>query len=156
MHTHKTIISVMATEQVELRSHVWKHHASANTTTIAPAKEVLDIVHFHYAWILFVLFLAAFVTNSILKVDQPSADGKGPVLLGPGGKPLPQSARKLKEERERRQKLLDFSPGRKVVFLYLAIGILGTFVANGTEIVIHALTKSENGWWCGKEMAVSI
>lgn len=145
----------MAGERVELSSHSWKHNGTSNTTTPVPqAQIILDLVHFHYTWILFVIFLIAFVVNSILTAE-PTAEADGPVLLGPGGKPLPRSARKARDERERRLKLKDFSPGRKVVFLYLAAGLLATFVANGTEVVIHALTKAENGWWCGKEMAVS-
>ena len=141
----------MAGERVELSSHSWPNGTSNGTST---PKEILDVVHFHYAWVLFAIFLVAFVANSILTAE-PSSESNEPVLLGPGGKPLPRSARKAKEEREKRKKLKDFSPGRKVIFLYLAAGLLATFVANGANIVVHALTKSENGWWCGKEMAVS-
>jgi hypothetical protein len=101
------------------------------------------------------VFLTAFVTNSILSTER-SAESKGPVLLGPGGKPLPPSvARKNKEEREKKKKLKDFSRGRKLLFLYLSIGLLATFVANGVNIIVHALTASENGWWCGEPTAVS-
>jgi hypothetical protein len=117
--------------------------------------DLLDVVHLHYAWVLFVVFIAAYVTNIILAAE-PSSEAKGPVLLGPGGKPLPRSvARKKKEERERRKKLKDFSRGRKLLFLYLSIGLLATFVVNAINIIIHALTKSENGWWCGEATAVS-
>lgn len=144
----------MADAIVELSSHAWKHHGTSNQTTVSPAKDLLDVVHFHYAWILFLIFMVSFVATSILTAETAKA-ANGPILLGPGGKPLPASARKVKEERERRQKLIEFSPGRQTVFKYLAAAILGTFLANGFEVVIHALTKSENGWWCGKEMAVS-
>jgi ATP-binding cassette, subfamily B, vacuolar membrane transporter HMT1/ACLQ len=117
--------------------------------------DLLELVHFHYAWVLFVVFLVAFVTNSILSTE-PSSESKGPVLLGPGGKPLPRSvARKNKEEREKKKKLKDFSRGRKLLFLYLSAGLLATFVANAINIIVHALTKSEKGWWCGEATAVS-
>ena len=145
----------MAAERVELSSHSWKHNGTMNSTTTVPeAQRIREVVHFHYAWVLFVIFLTAFIAFTVLTV-APVAQANGPVLLGPGGKPLPQSARKAKEERERRLKLKEFSPGRKDIFLYFSAALLGTFVANGIEIVIHALTKAENGWWCGKEMAVS-
>ena len=115
--------------------------------------ELLDIIHFHYAWFLGLVFLVAFFANSILSAERLAA-AKETVLLGPGGKPLPGSARKSREERERK-KLLDFTPGRKQVFLCLSIGLLGTFVASGTNIVLHALYAKETVWWCGEPTAVS-
>lgn len=138
----------MAGGRLELSSNFGYHGAEVLTT-------LLDSVHFGYAWVLFVVFLVAFVTNSILSVE-PSSQSKEPALTGPGGKPLPQSsARKSKEEREKRKKLKDFSPGRKLLFLYLSVGLLATFVGNGACIVIHALTSIDNDWWCGEATAVS-
>ncbi len=138
----------MAGESVELSSPLGVNGTFTET-------DLLDVVHLHYAWVLFVVFIAAFVTNSILAAE-PSSESKGPVLLGPGGKPLPPSAaRKNKEERERKKKLKDFSRGRKLLFLYLSIGLLATFVVNAINIIVHALTKSENGWWCGEATSVS-
>ena len=136
----------MAGEGVELSSHGGSNGTSTTAATI------LDVLHFHYAWVLFVVFLVAFVANSVLSAE-PSSESKEPILTGPGGKPLPRSARKTKEEREG-TKLKDFSHGRKVLFIYLSAGLLATFVANAANIVIHALTKSENGWWCGEATAV--
>lgn len=136
----------MAGGKLELSSNFGNHGIDATTV-------LLDVVHFNYAWVLFVVFLVAFVANSILSAE-PSSESKDPVLTGPGGKPLPQSsARKSKEERDRRKKLKDFSPGRKLLFLYLSVGLLATFVGNGANIVIHALTQSD--WWCGEATAVS-
>jgi hypothetical protein len=140
----------MAGEGVELSSK----SGPGGTSTPAAILLLLDVVHFHYAWVLFVVFLAAFIANSILSAE-PSSESKEPVLLGPGGKPLPRSTRKTKEEREKK-KLKDFSPGRKLLFFYLSAGLLATFVANAANIIIHALTESENGgWWCGEATAVS-
>jgi len=135
----------MAGEGAELSSRLWSN--GTYTTTIS----ILDPVHFHIAWTLFVVFLGVYVATSILSAE-PSPESKEPVLTGPGGKPLPRSARKTREERERK-KLKDFSPGRKQFFFYLSIALLGTFIANGTTIVLHALT--EEGWWCGQSLAVS-
>jgi hypothetical protein len=42
-----------------------------------------------------------------------------------------------------------------LLFLYLSIGLLATFVANAINIIVHALTASEDGWWCGEATAVS-
>jgi len=142
----------MAGERVELSSHSGSNGTSTITDLLT---DLLDVIQFNYAWVLFVVFLVAFVVNSILSAE-PSSESKEPVLLGPGGKPLPRSAaRKSKEERDKRKKLKDFSPARKQLFLYLSAGLLATFVANGVNIIVHALTESENGWWCGKATAVS-
>jgi hypothetical protein len=138
----------MAGERVELSSH----SGFNGTSTVT---ELLDVVQFNYPWVLFVVFLVAFFANSILSAE-PSSESKEPLLLGPGGKPLPRSvARKNKEERDKKKKLKDFSPVRNLLFLYLSAALLATFVANGANIIVHALTKSENGWWCGKSTAVS-
>jgi hypothetical protein len=142
----------MAGERVELSSHSGFHGTSTGTSLLT---EVVDVVHFNYPLVLFVVFSVAFVANSVLSAE-PSSESKEPVLLGPGGKPLPRSAaRKSKEERDKKKKLKDFSRGRKLLFLYLSAGLLATFVANGVNIIVHALTKSEKHWWCGKATAVS-
>lgn len=149
----------MAGDPVDMSSQLWWLNGTNGThgpnKTVTPTEELLNVVHFNYAWVLFVVFLTAFVTNSVLTAE-PSSESKEPVLTGPGGKPLPRSARKYKEELQKRKKLKDFSPVRKALFLYLSAGILATFVANGANIVIHALTDdSEEGWWCGEATAVS-
>jgi hypothetical protein len=119
--------------------------------TLAPTTPLLDVVHFNYAWFLGLIFLVAFIANSFLSAQPAAAESKEPVLLGPGGKPLPR--RKSKEEREKKA-LEDFGPGRLQVFLYLSAALLATFVAHGFNIVVHALVEEE-GWWCGEATAVS-
>jgi len=137
----------MAGEGFELSSSVDVHNGTAT------AEVLLDLTHFNYPWVLLAIFLVAFVTNSVLTAE-PSSDSIEPVVTGPGGKPLPRSAKKSKEEREKR-KLEDFSPGRKLVFIWLSAGVITTLVANAFNIVVHALTNRENGWWCGEATAVS-
>jgi hypothetical protein len=120
----------------------------------SPPALLLDVVHFHFPWVLLLIFLVAFVVNSIASAES-SAEATGPVVTGPGGKPLPRSTKKRKEEQERlRRKRLDFSPIRKLVFYYLSAGVIVSFLANATSIVIHALTKRDEGWWCGEATAV--
>lgn len=136
----------MAGDRVE--SSPW-YNGTNGTSTV---QELVDVVHFNYAWVLFVVFMIAFVTNSVLTAE-PSSESREPILTGPGGKPLPRSARKYKEELQRRKKLKDFSPVRKVLFQYLSAALLATFVANGANVVVHALSTEE--WWCGKAKAVS-
>jgi thiosulfate reductase cytochrome b subunit len=137
----------MAGEMTESTSALTQH----GYTTIV---KVLRVVHFYDAWVLFFVFIVAFVTNSILSAEE-EAESEQKVLLGPGGKPLPMSAgRKAKEERAKRKKLEEFSPVRKLVFLYLSVGLLFTYLSNGAAITLHVLTN-DTPWWCGKSTAVS-
>jgi len=98
--------------------------------------------------------LLAFTAHSIWTAESTD-DSAEPILTGPGGKPLPQSARKSEEEK-RKRKSQDFSPVRKLLFLWLSAGILATFLGNAINIVVHALDKRENGWWCGEATAIYI
>ncbi|PQE15591.1 Heavy metal tolerance protein [Rutstroemia sp. NJR-2017a BBW] len=125
-----------------------------NGTGTDTSTRILDLVHFNYPWVLLVVFLLAFTAHSILTAESTD-DSAEPILTGPGGKPLPRSARKTEEEK-RKRKSQDFSPVRKLLFLWLSAGILATFLGNAINIVVHALDKRENGWWCGEATAIYI
>ncbi|TVY58761.1 ABC transporter aclQ [Lachnellula suecica] len=146
----------MAGERVELSSNHWLNGTYVYNGT-STTEHILKIVQANYAWLLFVVFLTVFVTNTVLTAEH-SSESNEPILTGPGGKPLPRSARKYKEELQRRKKLEDFSPARKAAFLYLSAGVLATFLANGANIVVHALSMRDgkNGWWCGQATAVYV
>ena len=83
--------SIMAGEEVE-----WTPQAGSNATTTGMGP-LLNAVQFHYPWVLAVVFLSAFVANSVLTAE-PSSGSQLPTITGPGGKPLPRSAAKYKEE----------------------------------------------------------
>jgi hypothetical protein len=122
--------------------------------TATPCVVLLEVVHFHFPWVLLLLFIVAYMVHSVATAES-SAEPAGPTVTGPGGKPLPRSAKKREEEEERlRRKRQDFSPLRKLVFYYLSTGVIVTFVANAANIVFHALTYREDGWWCGEATAV--
>ncbi|ESZ98407.1 putative Heavy metal tolerance protein [Sclerotinia borealis F-4128] len=125
----------------------------SNGTGTYTTATILDLTHFNYPWILLVVFLASFITHSILTAEY--SDESGPMLTGPGGKPLPRSVRKTKQDRDK-LKSQDFSPVRKLLFLWLSAGILVTFLGNAINIVVHALDKRENGWWCGEATAIYV
>ncbi|KAM3083677.1 ATP-binding cassette-type vacuolar membrane transporter Hmt1 [Clarireedia jacksonii] len=129
-------------------------HTNGTGTGTDISTRILDLVHFNYPWVLLVVFLVAFIAHSIL-IAESADDSAEPILTGPGGKPLPRSARKSEEER-RKRKLQDFSPVRKLLFLWLSAGILATFLGNAINIVVHALDRRENGWWCGEATAIYI
>jgi len=136
----------MAGGGVELRSDFGSNGTTQSITA------VLNVVQFNYPWVLLVIFLVAFVANSVLTAE--SSTTVEPIVTGPGGKPLPRSNKKSKEERERR-KLKDFSPIRKLIFVWLSAAVIITFVGNAVNIVAHALDEREEGWWCGEAPAVS-
>lgn len=125
----------------------------SNGTGTYTTATILNLTHFNYPWVLLVVFLISFITHSILTAE--SSDETGPMLTGPGGKPLPRSARRTKQDKDK-LKLQDFTPIQKLLFLWLSAGILVTFLGNAINIVVHALDKRENGWWCGEATAVSI
>ncbi|KAJ5042860.1 uncharacterized protein L3040_004252 [Drepanopeziza brunnea f. sp. 'multigermtubi'] len=141
----------MAAEAYELSSQLGSQDGASNLST-----KLLNFVHFYSSPALFIIFIVAFVTNSILSAEN-AAESLGPVRLGPGGKPLPRgTARKNEEEREKRKKDKDFSHGRKLFFFYLSAALLATFVANAINIIAHALTDTANGWWCGEAAAIYV
>jgi len=146
----------MAVEQIELSSTLgaYNHHHNGSDTSGGTRTTLLDNVHFNFPWLLVAVYLAAFIIHSIVTAE-PSTESAEPQLTGPGGKPLPRSMRKIRAEWERRKRLQDFSPNRKLVFLWLSAGILATFLGNAINIVVHALTERDSSWWCGEATAVS-
>ena len=113
------------------------------------ASQILLYAHFAYPLIVLVFFLVAFTANSILTVSEVTEPANS---NGPGGKPLP--ANKNTESLRRLQKQqLEVSPLQKVVFNWLSVAVITTFVGNAVNVIVHALT--ERGWWCGESVAVS-
>ena len=145
----------MAAERAELRSGFASHNGTFSTSSLTT---LLAHVHFNYPWIILVIFLTAFISHNVSEIKASSKSIRLPVLLGPGGKPLPQSAKKIKEAQEK-QKKADFSPIRKLVFIWLSTAIILSYVADAVCVVIHALANTEanggTGWWCGEPTAVS-
>ena len=117
------------------------------------AHAVLSSVHYTSPMLLFVVFLAAFVARSIL-VSSRVDDLKPPTEnAGPGGKALPRTNSPAAKKKLQGQ-TLDFSPGRKLLFICLSILLLLTFMANAVIVVFHALTHRTENWWCGQSFVV--
>ncbi|KAH8600493.1 putative heavy metal tolerance protein [Bisporella sp. PMI_857] len=117
----------------------------------ATLHSLLDIIHFNYPWVLAVVFLVAFVIHSIRSAE--SHINNAPVLLGPGGKPLPRTIKKSDRER---YKLEDFSPIRKWAFINISAAVILTYLGNAVNIIVHALAKRDSGWWCGEAKAIYV
>lgn len=124
----------------------WIYNGTSTTTPL------LEVVHFNYPWILIVVFLTAFLINSI-RSSESSRSTTAQILTGPGGKPLPAKVKKSKSEAERLARL-GFSPIRKTIFKYLSVGVVFTFGASFLDVALHAVTERENGWWCGQATVV--
>ncbi|KAL8667541.1 MAG: hypothetical protein Q9168_007245 [Polycauliona sp. 1 TL-2023] len=116
------------------------------------AQSILIYTHFASPIILVVFFLVAFTAHSIAtaSVDSTVKDPKD--QTGPGGKPLPSTARKTSQETI----ALDFSPARKLLFNWLSVGTIATFLANAAVVIAHALVDRKEHWWCGQSVAIYV
>ena len=114
------------------------------------AQTILVYVHFGSPIILILFFLITFTAHSIAtaSVDTSVEDPQG--QTGPGGKPLPKKPRRTSQGSNG----LDFSPARKLLFNWLSVGTIATFVANAVVVITHALVDREENYWCGESVAV--
>jgi hypothetical protein len=111
---------------------------------------VIHYIHIIYPLVLLVLFLGALLAHGILTSSENQTISRPPrTVTGPGGKPLPDT-RSAKNTGERRP---TFSFSQKLAFIWLSAGLLASFLGNGGEIVVHALSKE---WWCGEATVVRI
>ncbi|MCJ1286808.1 hypothetical protein MMC26_006154 [Xylographa opegraphella] len=115
------------------------------------------LVYIHYASpiILLVSFLLVFTVNSIATAAGDSTTAVPTVQTGPGGKPLPQS-KSQRAKAQRKLLVLDFSPRRKLLFDWISLGVILTFVANAIGVISHALLDREHNWWCGPHVAIYV
>lgn len=122
------------------------------TASTENAQNILTYLHFGSPILLLIFFLAAFTAHSIATASpDASVRARAPQnQTGPGGKPLPASKKTAKK-----QDVLDFSPARKLLFNWLSVGTIATFIGNATVVILHALVDREDHWWCGESVAVS-
>jgi hypothetical protein len=114
------------------------------------AKGVLVFLDHSYPIILLFYFLIFFLVHSVLSAPKEEYE-EAETKLGPGGRPLPKNKKKT----ARLPELPDFGPRKKALFNWLSLGLLFTFVADTALVVVHAIAKREENWWCGQHAAVS-
>ena len=119
------------------------------------ADAILLYIHYASPIILLVSFLLVFTVNSIATAAGDYTTAAPAVQTGPGGKPLPQS-KSQKAKAQRKILVLDFSPRRKLLFDWISLGVILTFVANAIIVISHALLDREHKWWCGPHVAVCL
>ena len=117
------------------------------------AQDIMVYTHYASPIILLVFFLVAFTAHSILTAPKEDVVQAEPSQTGPGGKPLPRtSSPTAKAAREK--KALDFSPSRKLLFTWLSVGVVLTFLGNAATVIVHAVLDRKDNWWCGQAVVV--
>lgn len=126
---------------------------STASSSLGAAYWILHYVHYTYPLGLLVVFLSAFLAHSIISSPTHQSVSSRSGLTGPGGKPLPPTSRppsnsppKLTNE--------GFGKIRSLLFCWLSVGLIGTFVGNIVNIIVHAIVERNAGWWCGEAAAV--
>ncbi len=126
---------------------------ASSTSFLTMAHEVMVYTHYASPIILLVFFLVAFTAHSILTASKEDVIQVQTGQTGPGGKPLPRtSSPTAKAAREK--KALDFSPSRKLLFTWLSVGVVLTFLGNAVTVIVHALLDRKDNWWCGQAVVV--
>jgi ATP-binding cassette, subfamily B, vacuolar membrane transporter HMT1/ACLQ len=116
------------------------------------ANAVIYYTQFAYPIVLLFLFIIAFAAHGIITANNESGPAVTLTVTGPGGKPLPNTP----PPRSRRPKKHGFNRMKRLVFVWISIGQILTFLGNAVNIVVHALAERESGWWCGEATAVSV
>ncbi|MCJ1389023.1 hypothetical protein MMC18_001876 [Xylographa bjoerkii] len=119
------------------------------------AEEILVFIHYASPITLLVSFLLVFTVNSIATAGGNSTNVIPTEQTGPGGKPLPQS-KSQRATAQRNIQVLDFSPRRKLLFDWISLGVILTFVVNAIIVISHALLDREHSWWCGPHVAIYV
>lgn len=117
------------------------------------AQDIMVYTHYASPIILLIFFLVAFTAHSILTAPKEDVVQAKPSQTGPGGKPLPRtSSPTVKAAREK--EALDFSPSRKLLFTWLSVGVVLTFLGNAATVIVHAVLDRKDNWWCGQAVVV--
>lgn len=104
-------------------------------------------IHFASPIILLAFFLLAFTAHSIATASKDAVVRPSTEQTGPGGKPLPAKTK-------RENPTVDFSPARKLLFIWLSVGTILTFVGSAVVVILHAVLARREHWWCGESVAV--
>ncbi|KFZ14554.1 hypothetical protein V502_06026 [Pseudogymnoascus sp. VKM F-4520 (FW-2644)] len=116
---------------------------------------ILHYVQYSYPLVLLVVFLTAFVAHSIISSPSNQSVTSRSNLLGPGGKPLPPTSRPPSNGPP--EPANDgFGRTRSLLFCWLSVGLIATFVGNIVNIVVHAVSERRDGWWCGEAPAAYV
>ncbi len=126
---------------------------TTSTSIITMAQGIMVYTHYASPIILLVFFLLAFTAHSILTASKEEVVKSETGQTGPGGKPLPRNGSPTAKAAQEK-KALDFSPSRKLLFTWLSLGVVLTFLGNAVTVIVHALLNRKDNWWCGQAVVV--
>ncbi|KAK4626832.1 ABC transporter aclQ [Fulvia fulva] len=119
------------------------------------AQHTLRYTQVAYPIALLILYLLAFTARSITTSRKDEDDvPQQPEQFGPGGKPLPKKHNNGGPKEPDIPADLDFSRPRKLLFQWLSVAVIATFIANIVVTIVHALVARNDGWWCGEAPTV--
>lgn len=102
--------------------------------------------------IVLVSFFVAFIAHSIVSARKaPTPDES--VHTGPGGRPLPT---RMRSSAVVTPAARQFSPRVKLLFKWLSVGVMLTFMVDATANILHVLFKRHQQWWCGQSTVVGL
>ncbi|KAJ5988762.1 hypothetical protein N7481_003972 [Penicillium waksmanii] len=113
------------------------------------ARELLDYLRSCYPVILLLLFVVAFVANTM--VIARNANQEDAENVGPGGRALPRRARSSSLK-----KTQSFSRTVKHCFNWLSVGVLLTFLADASIYITHVVLARSEQWWRGQSVVIYI
>ena len=121
------------------------------------AQHTLRYTQVAYPIALLILYLVAFTVRSITTSRKDEDDvPQQPEQLGPGGKPLPKKHNNGGPKEPDIPADLDFSRPRKLLFEWLSVAVIASFIANIVVVIVHALVARKEGWWCGEAPTVCL
>lgn len=119
--------------------------AAADDDGLSPVDLVLRETQYLYALVLLVAFISCAAWYSVYN-SKKAEDHAQPVIKGPGGKPLPITKRKKRDDGERKLGPC-FGRVAKNVFRYLASVVFLAYVASGVSMFIHAFYHENPYKW---------
>lgn len=115
------------------------------------ARTLLQYLRICYPIFIFAVFVGTFVANSILAAKNVNRNSNS-VCTGPGGRPLPKRSRSTTAVAKQPQK---FSENTKLLFKWLSVGVVLTFVADTVINITHVILSKSQHWWPGQSLVVS-
>lgn len=113
------------------------------------ALELLEYLRTCYPIFLLLLFVVAFVANTMLTASNYSQNETQ--RMGPGGRPLPK-----RSQSGPFRKTQGFSNTVKRVFNWLSVAVLVTFFADAIIYITHVMVARSEHWWRGQSVVVCL
>jgi hypothetical protein len=117
----------------------------------AAARDVLRYMRIASPIVLLVVFTISFIVSSIISARRLTPN-RNVISSGPGGRPLPKRTRSTMTVARDRP---DVSPNFKLLFKWLSVGVLLTFIADAAINMGHVLYSRSEHWWNGQAVVVS-